>query len=75
MLSLICVNVIDRLFMVLITREIMLNFQAFGVSRYFISTRKMFSKIYSRTADVKDEKITQFLVGTDNGFLPRQVNR
>lgn len=29
---------------------------------------------YGRTADIKDPKVPQFLIGTDNGFLPRQVH-
>jgi indoleamine 2,3-dioxygenase len=32
---------------------------------------KRFSS-YGRTGDIKDPKIPQFLIGTDNGFLPRQ---
>ena len=34
-----------------------------------------FSSIYGKTSGIKDPKVAQFIIGTDNGFLPRQVKQ
>ena len=40
---------------------------------YPTALRIRFISTYGQTAGIKDPKVPQFLIGTDNGFLPRQV--
>ena len=44
------------------------------LAQYWLFYKKRFIN-YGRTADIKDPKVPQFLIGTDNGFLPRQVHK
>jgi hypothetical protein len=41
----------------------------------FIRYSSTLSNNYGRTRLISDPKISQFIIGTDNGFLPRQVER